>query len=113
MRKGFQTSSILMDRRLQESLEKYTTTSWGLCAEHAQLHKDVYITLIEGNPERSGALSAEGMLALGEAYRTGTIAHVPRYIFAAIVESSIPDKLAAVFVKPGVIELVRARMQPH
>lgn len=29
----FDTGSLLLDKRLRQSLERYTTTGWGLCAE--------------------------------------------------------------------------------
>ena len=34
---AYDTGSILLDKRLRQSLERYTTTGWGLCAEHQKL----------------------------------------------------------------------------
>lgn len=37
---------ILLDRRMKDSLERYTVTGQGLCEEHDRLHKDGFVALI-------------------------------------------------------------------
>ncbi len=41
----FDTGSVLLDKRLRASMERYTTTGWGLCAEHQKLFDDGFVAL--------------------------------------------------------------------
>jgi len=50
---AFDTGTILLDKRLRNSLERKTVTGWDLCPEHAKLWKKGYIALVECDPEKS------------------------------------------------------------
>ena len=42
----YDTSSILLDKRLRASLEHHTTTGWGLCDEHQKPSNDGFVALV-------------------------------------------------------------------
>lgn len=100
----FDTGAILLDRRLRLSMERHTTTGWGLCAEHQKLFDDGYVALVECDPQRSGLSAGGECLKPGQAYRTGRVAHMKREVFARIFDVAIATTQACVFVEPGVIE---------
>ena len=52
---AFDTGAILLDKRLRASMERHTTTGWGLCAEHQKLADDDFVALVECDPQRSGS----------------------------------------------------------
>ena len=57
---AFDTGSILLDKRLRASMERYTTTGWDLCAEHQKLSDDGFVALVECDPESIGHQSGGG-----------------------------------------------------
>lgn len=67
----YETGALLLNKRMKDSFEKYTTTGTGLCPEHQKLFDDEYIALIEVNNKQQGA-----SLTLKNANRTGRIAHI-------------------------------------
>jgi hypothetical protein len=108
---AFDTGAILLDRRLRASMERHTTTGWGLCPEHQKLFDDGYVALVECDPQRSGS-RADGRIKPEQAYRTGRLAHVRRTVFARVFNVPISDKQPCVFVEPGVIEHLQAMTPP-
>lgn len=109
--KRYDTGAVLLDRRLRDSLVKYTLTGSGLCPEHQTLHEQGFIALIECDPVRSGLPPSGCRLHPGKAYRTGRIAHLKRDICAQVFNVPIPPELPLVFVEPGVIEKLTAASQ--
>jgi len=107
---SFDTGSLLLDRRLRASLERHTTTGWGLCPAHKQLSDDGFVALIEFDPQRSGA-SAGACLNPEQAYRTGRLAHLKREAFGELFNVPIADDQPCVFVEPGVIEQLQTMMK--
>jgi len=103
---AFDTGAILLDKRLRASMERHTTTGWGLCAEHQQLADDGFVALVECDPQRSGAPG--GRLKPEQAYRTGRLAHIKRHVFAQVFNVPIEANQPCVFVEPGVIEQLQA-----
>ncbi|RLM14206.1 ATPase [Gibbsiella quercinecans] len=101
---NFDTGNILLDKRLRASMDRYTTTAWGLCSEHQRLFDEGYIALVECDPQRSGSPSKTGLLKPEQAYRTGRLAHLKRDVFTDMFNVSITTNQACVFVEPGVIE---------
>ncbi len=81
---AYDTGSILLDKRLRASMERYTTTGWGLCAEHQRLFDEGFVALVECDLERSGKPSAADRVKAEQAYRTGRLAHLKREAFAAV-----------------------------
>ena len=103
----YETGAILLDRRLQASLERQTTTGWGLCPEHRELHEDGFIALIECDPTRSGNPAAGARVKPDEAYRTGAVAHMKREVFSQVFNLAVAPDVPAVYVELGLI----ARLQ--
>jgi hypothetical protein len=109
---AYDTGSILLDKRLRASLERHTTTGWGLCAEHQKLFSDGFVALVECDPQRSGKPSGADRLKPEQAYRTGRLAHLKRDVFATVINVPIKADQACVFVEPGVIEKLQAMVAP-
>jgi hypothetical protein len=105
----YDTGSILLDKRLRASMEHYTTTGWGLCAEHQKLSDDGFVALVECDPQRSG--SPGDRLKPEQAYRTGRLAHLKRGVFATVFNVPVAADQAFVFVEPGVIERLEAMVE--
>lgn len=108
----YDTGSILLDRRLRASLERYTTTGWGLCAEHQRLSDEGFVALVECDPERSGKPTSADRLKPEETYRTGCLVHLKREVFAAVFNVPIEADQVCVFVEPGVIERIQMMVAP-
>ncbi|MBT9461209.1 MAG: ATPase [Rugosibacter sp.] len=107
---AYDTGSILLDKRLRARMEHYTTTGWGLCAEHQKLSDDGFVALVECDPQRSG--SPGDRLKPEQAYRTGRLAHLKRGVFATVFNVPVAADQACVFVEPGVIERLQAMVEP-
>jgi hypothetical protein len=86
---------ILIDHRLKDSMERYTTTGYGLCEEHAKLWKDDFVALIVVDLDKSG-----GGRKLEELYRTGEITHMKIESFKQVfgVEDSDVCPLVAISI---------------
>lgn len=108
----FDTGSILLDRRLRASMRHHTTTGWGLCPEHQRLHSEGFVALVECDPQRSGAPSGDGQMKPEQAYRTGQLAHLRREAFSQVFNVTIRADQPVVFVEPGVIEQLQAKVAP-
>lgn len=89
----YSTNSILMDKRLRESLDPETITGYGLCEEHQRLHDEGYIALVAVDEEKSKS-GRKGELTLENAYRTGEVAHVRRSVLPNIIKDISPETLA-------------------
>lgn len=62
------------------------------------------------NATRSG--SAGARMKPEQAYRTGRLAHLKRYVFTAMFNVPIEANQACVFVEPGVIEQLQTMVEP-
>lgn len=69
--KEFETNSILLDKRLQPSMERYTTTGYGISPEVQEKFDDGYMAFIKIDIEKSD-VDPKG------AFRTGNLAFVKR-----------------------------------
>ncbi|MFT4077471.1 MAG: ATPase [Asticcacaulis sp.] len=103
----FDTGSLLLDKRLRASMERHTTTGWGLCPEHQTLADDGFVALIECDPHRSGSTANE-RLTPENAYRTGRVAHLRRAVWRDIFNVALADTEACVFVEQAVIDHLEA-----
>ncbi|HEI6793850.1 MULTISPECIES: hypothetical protein [Enterobacteriaceae] len=108
----YDTGNLLLDKRLRASMERYTTTGWGLCAEHQKLSDDGFVALVECDPQRSGSPAGGGRLKPEQAYRTGKLAHLKRHVFARMFNVPIEANQPCVFVEPGVIEQLASMVSP-
>jgi len=107
---AFDTGAILLEKRLRASMERHTTTGWGLCAEHQKLADDGFVALVECDPQHSG--SPGGRLKPEQAYRTGRLAHIKRHVFTQVFNVPIGANQPCVFVEPGVIEQLQVMAPP-
>lgn len=111
--KSFDTGNLLLDRRLKASMERHTTTGWGLCLEHQRLHSEGFVALVECDPLRSGSPTGNGSMKPEQACRTGVLAHLRREVFNEVFNVVIRSDQPVVFVEPGVIEQLQARVAPN
>lgn len=106
--KDFDTGTIILDRRLKNSLESKTLTGWGLCPEHDALYKSGYITLIGADYSKSDHLPNGNVKPEG-AYRTGDVLHVKFELFEDICNVPRGDS-PVMFCDPAVIEHIKSLM---
>lgn len=102
--KTFDSGAILLDKRLQESMEHNTVTGWDLCPDDKQRHEDGYVALVEARAPTHG-----DRLQPGEAYRLGRIAHVREAAFTTIFNGVSPRDesgalLPLVFIEPDAMD---------
>ena len=93
----YDTNSILIDRRLKESMESYTVTGRGMCPKDQDLSDKGYIALVEiSNKQYKENIKQE------EAERTGRVAHLKREV-ARKIFPSLRDGLNMVFMDSEVM----------
>lgn len=108
----FDTGSILLDKRLRQSMARHTVTGWGLCPEHERMFEEGFIALVECDPRRSGGAPSSGSINPEQAYRTGRLAHLRRDVFAKVFNVPISAQQPCVFVEPEVIDHLQAMIEP-
>ena len=69
---------VLLDKRLKQSMERFTTTGYGLCEEHSKLHQDGFIALVVIDESKSEF--ENGNLKPDKAFRTGEVLHLKREV---------------------------------
>ena len=98
------TGAILLDNCLRQNLERHTVTCWGLCPENERQSKEVYVALVECDPQRSGGAPSSGSMRPEQAYRTGRLAYLKREAFAKVFNVPVSAVQPCVFVVLGVID---------
>lgn len=83
--KKYDSGELLFDKRLKESLDRYTTTGWGLSPEVQEKIDEGYIVLVGIDAEKSD-IDKNGMSSSGEVYRTGQLMYVREHVFRHIFE---------------------------
>lgn len=76
----FDTGSILLDKRLRQSMDRHTTTGFSLCPEHQKMFEDGYIALVCIDESKT-KLGKNGLTTPENAHRTGDVAHLTRTAF--------------------------------
>ena len=77
----FDTGTVLLDRRLKNSLTRHTCTGWGICPEHQKMidegycHLVVSIATISGNTVKPEDLN-----------RTGKIISIRKHVLEQILD---------------------------
>ena len=99
---AFDTGTILLDKRLRNSMERKTVTGWDLCSEHATLWQKGYIALVACDPEKSTFTG--NIIKPEDAYRTGAIAHIRKAVAREIFNVEMTSPVA--FVEPEVIDML-------
>lgn len=100
----YDTGSLLLDKRLKERFEMHTTTGLGLCEKDQKLYDDNYIALIEVDNEPTNGTTFK---SIGEANRTGRIAHVKKDALKLLDGMEHPF----VYVEKGVLEELQKGMK--
>ena len=86
----YETNSLLMDKRMIDSMERYTVTGWGMCPEHQDSKDKGLIALIGCDPEKSDI--TDGYIQMGGASRTGTIGFMKADVFTKVFSSPAPKQ---------------------
>lgn len=95
----YDTGALLMDKRLRDSMEKYTVTGMGCCGECTDHFNKGFIALVEvSNAPKYGTT-----LLNENAERTGTIARLRKTVFNQVFNTKVSDTQKMVFVEPEVI----------
>lgn len=103
----YDIEAILLDKRLKKSLAQPTVSGTGICPEHAKLHEDGFIALVEIDPEKSGN-PHNNIVKQQDAYRTGNIAHIRRDVaqdYLGIPEEQV--KGVMMFTEKAVLDMLR------
>lgn len=87
--KTYDTGSILMDKRLKESLEDHTVTGWGICPDDQKLVNDGYVALVEVSQEEDDIPG--NTLKQENADRTGRLIWIKREAFSKLIKGEIKD----------------------
>ena len=93
----FYTGELLLDKRMQNSMEVHTCTGQGLCPEHQELYDQGYVALVEVSNQKDDGSTT---LKQEDAVRTGRIIHVRRECL------NIRDDMPTAFVDMQVIDLI-------
>ena len=93
--KTYDTGAILLDKRLQESMERTTVTATGLCQDDQKKKDEGYIALI-------GADEATQR-------RTGDVLHIRAEVWPRIFNVPVPPK-GVCFVTPDAVEKLKGMM---
>lgn len=89
------TGTILLDRRLRDSMEQHTVTHYALCPEHKELHESGYIAFI-GVDNNYHPQDNKGHVS--DAPRTGEFIHMRRELAKQMIPNIPDDHLAQPFV---------------
>ena len=103
--KTYDTNSILMDKRLKESFETYTTTGFGLCEEDQQKKDNGFIALIGCDPNKT-KISNDNTTRQEDAHRTGDIIHIKSDTFNQMFNAPTPEG-GVVFIEQAIIERLK------
>jgi len=88
--KVFDDGTILLDRRLKNSMDRYTVTGWGMCPEDKKKKKAGYVALVGVKNQGDGQ-----KMKPEEADRTGVIAHLRKEAFEELFKCEAPPKMVA------------------
>lgn len=97
----FDTNSLLLDKRLRNSMERYTVTGYGICPEHQKQLDDGYVMLIG---VLNQAPEDQRLLKPSEAQRSGRIAALHRDVWGRVFTGAELPKNGIAFVEDAVLE---------
>lgn len=86
----YETGNLLLDKRVKNSMDKYTVTGHGLCPEHQELADKDYIALIVVKADRETRtgqlvhLKREVMISLFDAKITGPVVYIDEELFSKL-----------------------------
>jgi hypothetical protein len=107
---AFDTGNIVMDRRLQPTLDRNTITGRGLCPTCTERKAEGYIALVEVDPAKSGR--PEGDTVDEETmHKTGRLAHVRKHVMTMLFDVKLPADAWIVAIEPEAFEKLIAMSQ--
>ncbi len=93
--------TVLLDRRLKDSLPSKVRTSWSLCPKHEAM-KAEYVALIE--------VSNTNPRTPDDAKPTGNYLHVRRSVAAQIFNVPLPDDIPFAYMGVGVLDALSSKI---
>ena len=93
----YDSGEILMDKRLENSMEHKTTVGMGVCPEVEKLFNKGYVALIEVDSAKSGS-GNDKKLSPKDAYRTGNFAYLKRDVFKELFTVPLEDSQNIVYI---------------
>lgn len=89
--------TVLLDKRMRPTLDRYNFTGWSMCSEHQKMLDDGYVAIVEtSNPNPT----------LSNAVRTGQIAHIRKSVWPEIFNTSVPEQMLC-FAPKEVLEFLK------
>lgn len=111
--KTYDTDTLLIDKRLRNTLETHTVTGYGLCPDDTKFKDAGYVALIECDESKSkvGTKTLNGeevrvIANIDQASRTGNHAHVKSDAFTELFDMPVPEQMIA-YVENGMIDKLR------
>ena len=82
---------ILIDKRLEKSMDHETLVGYGLCEEHSELQKQGYVFLVVIDPAKSKVVNEDRVLKMENAYRTGELVSIKKEVADKLFDVNIQD----------------------
>lgn len=97
---------LLIDRRMEDTLEQGMFTGFLLCPEHKAKFDEGYVALVavNGEPPKGPLLDQYNW---STKTRTGEIVHIRREAFKQLFNIRIPDTLPMTWVEPEVVQRLK------
>ena len=93
----YDSGEILIDKRMENSMEHKTTVGMGICPEVEELFDKGYVALIEVDSAKSGS-GNDKELSPKDAYRTGNIAYLKRDVLKELFTMPLEDSQNIVYI---------------
>ena len=93
----YDSGEILIDKRMENSMEHKTTVGMGICPEVKEFFAKGYVALIEIDLAKSGR-GNDKKLSLKDAYRTGNIAYLKRDVLKELFTVPLEDSQDIVYI---------------
>lgn len=100
------TGTILIDKRMRDSMERTTLTGYAFCEEHQKMKDDGFIALVGVDEERC-TYEASGNLTMKGAHRTGDLIHIRTSAWGVFFDDKPVPPQGMCFVDKGIIEMLK------
>lgn len=91
---------VLIDKRLQDTLESENFVGWQMCAAHEEMYRQGYIALVEAKPSDLPSGNT-----LRGADRTGRIMHIAKDAWRSVLNCPVPETPLA-FIDPAAFDMI-------
>lgn len=108
---SYDTGAILLDTRLRERFDRFTTTGLGMCPEHKKVIDDGYVILIGCDASKSEPKDGAHTVDPKKAYRTGSLAYIKPELYRQMFTLDLPPNKVA-FSDQSVIEYLEEMKKP-